>query len=128
MDAGIIKTPTIISTAFVAILAAMSYETGREVSRAHRLSAELRAEQERLRSVFETVQLAILDIDAHGHLRYANPSFLVLCGLGPDKVIGRPATDFLPSRVVGHLLNGVVEIGLPISIAVVDGQIDSEVG
>ncbi len=110
VDAGIIKTPTIISTAFVAILAAMSYETGREVSRAHRLSAELRAEQERLRSVFETVQLVVLDIDAHGHLRYANPSFLALCGLDPEMVIGHPATDFIPSRIVDQLLKDLHSI------------------
>ncbi|MDX2472723.1 MAG: PAS domain-containing sensor histidine kinase [Candidatus Krumholzibacteria bacterium] len=110
VDAGIVKTPTIISTAFVAILAAISYETGRDVSRAHRLSAELRAEQERVRSVFETVQLVVLDIDASGHLRYANPSFLALGGWDPDKIIGQPATHFIPSRIVDQLLNDLHSI------------------
>jgi PAS domain S-box-containing protein len=104
LDAGIVETPTIISAAFVAILAAMSYEIGRDVSRSHRLSDELRAEQERLRSVFETVRLLVLDIDARGQIRYANPSFIALCGMSLDKVIGCPATDFIPPRIVAKML------------------------
>ncbi len=99
VDAGLMRTPSIISGAFVAILAAMSYEMARDVSRSRSLFEEVRTGQERWLSLLETVQLLVLDIDAEGRIRYANPFFLDLRGVRPDDVLGHPATDFLMPEV-----------------------------
>jgi len=98
VDVGLVQTPTIISVAFVAILAAMSYEIARDVSRSHSLMDELRVGAERWRSLFETVGWVVLDIDAEGRTRYANPFYLTLGGVGQADVVGRPVSDLLQTR------------------------------
>jgi PAS domain S-box-containing protein len=107
VDAGIFRTPTIISAAFLAILAAMSYEIARDVSRSRALLEKVHGGQLRLQSMFETVRLLVLDIDSEGIVCYANPFFLNWRALKLEEVIGRPATDFIVPRIFNPIFEGM---------------------
>jgi two-component system, cell cycle sensor histidine kinase and response regulator CckA len=57
----------------------------------------LRESERRLRSLFETVNLIVLELDAEGRVAYANPFLLRLTGYSRDEVIGASWFDrFLP--------------------------------
>ncbi|HKQ60069.1 MAG TPA: response regulator [Candidatus Polarisedimenticolaceae bacterium] len=48
----------------------------------------LRASERRLRTLFETVNLIVLSLDAAGNVDYVNPFFLELTGFALDEVVG----------------------------------------
>jgi PAS domain S-box-containing protein len=57
---------------------------------ARKLSEEaLRGSERRLRTLFETVNLVVLGLDAHGRVDYVNPYLLALTGYAPNEVTGR---------------------------------------
>jgi PAS domain S-box-containing protein len=58
----------------------------------------VRASERRLRTLFETVNLIVLELDTHGRLSYVNPFFRELTGHTAEEVLGRPWFEFLPSR------------------------------
>ncbi|HXV85280.1 MAG TPA: PAS domain S-box protein, partial [Gemmatimonadales bacterium] len=60
----------------------------------------LRLNEERLRTLFEAVNLVVLGLDGRGTVNYVNPFFLKLSGYSQDQVLGRDwIADFLPERV-----------------------------
>ncbi len=114
VDAGIVTTPTIISAAFLAIIAAMSFELARDVSRSRTLSDEVRAGRERWRALLETVQLVVLDIDAQGRIRYANPYFRDMSGRADNATLGRPVRELLNSTAIDDIHTELQQNGGPL--------------
>jgi PAS domain S-box-containing protein len=59
----------------------------------------LRVSEQRLRTLFETVNLIVLALDANGRVEYVNPYFLRLTSYAPEEVIGASWIErFLPER------------------------------
>ena len=102
VDLGILKLPYMISFAFLAIVAAMGYELGQEVVQAGQLAREVKANEQRWRSLLENVELAVVGLDVQGHVNYVNPFLSRLAGHGPEQMVGRPFLDFLPGRERDH--------------------------
>jgi PAS domain S-box-containing protein len=60
--------------------------------------------EQRLRTLFETVNLIVLGLDARGRVDYVNPYFLRLTGYTADEVLGQPWIEtFLPEHVRADL-------------------------
>ncbi|MBL8155975.1 MAG: PAS domain S-box protein, partial [Anaerolineae bacterium] len=60
-----------------------------DITERKRLQEELRASEERLRVIAETVPDLIFRADSAGNLTYANPAFLAVLGLEPQHLIGQ---------------------------------------
>ena len=58
----------------------------------------LRESERRLRTLFETVNLIVLGLDANGAVEYVNPFFLNLTGYRSDEVFGKDWFRLLPER------------------------------
>jgi PAS domain S-box-containing protein len=95
VDAGLVKTPYMISFAFLAIVAAMNYELGSDVVRASVLSRKVARSERRWRSLLENVELVVVGIDPDGHVNYLNPFYQRLTGFDADQILGRPIQDLL---------------------------------
>lgn len=54
----------------------------------------------------ETTKLAILAIDRHGNIVYANPSLLSLFGYSREEMIGQPVAMIIPERLRSAHTNG----------------------
>jgi len=62
-----------------------------------RAEESLRVSEQRARTLFETVHLVVLGLDAQGRVDYVNPFLLQLTGYTQDEVLGQPWIDrFLP--------------------------------
>lgn len=97
VDAGIVKTPYLISVAFVAIVVALNYELVRNVSLTLDRAREIEAGQRRWNSLLTNVQLAVLDLDQAGIIRYANPFFLETTGFEAKAILGRHVSEVIPA-------------------------------
>ncbi len=104
VDAGIVKTPYLISVAFVAIVAALNFEMARNVSNAIRQAREIAAGQQRWNSLLTNINLAVLDLDPMGTIRYANPYFLDRIGYDSREIQDRHFADLIPSDIRGTFL------------------------
>lgn len=62
-----------VGFAFLAIILGMSYDLASDAARASRYAGQLEAEQQRWRSFTESVELAVLRIDAEGRIDLVNP-------------------------------------------------------
>jgi PAS domain S-box-containing protein len=67
----------------------------------HRKDAEqaLRASEQRLRTLLETVNLIVLGLDANANVEYVNPFFLKVAGYEREEVVGKSWFQFLPERL-----------------------------
>jgi PAS domain S-box-containing protein len=64
-----------------------------------RAEQAVRASEERLRTLFEAVNLIVLGLDAEGCVEYVNPFFLALSGYSAGEVIGEAWVDrFVPEE------------------------------
>lgn len=95
VDIGVVKTPYMISFAFLAVVAAMNYELGSDVVRAAVLSREVTQSERRWRSLLEKVGLVVLGIDRDGRVNYLNPFYKRLTGFNSDQMLGQPLQDLL---------------------------------
>jgi len=57
------------------------------------------ASERRLRTLFETVNLIVIGVDASGRVEYANPYLLGLLGYALDELIGQPFTILLAPAI-----------------------------
>jgi PAS domain S-box-containing protein len=63
-----------------------------------RAEASLAESERRARTLFETVNLIVLGLDAEGRVDYVNPFFLTTTGFSAAEVLGQPWIDrFLPA-------------------------------
>ena len=67
-----------------------------DVTKRKEALAAVAASEQRLRTLFETVNLIVLGLDARGIVEYVNPFFLELTGYTRHEVIGKSWFEFLP--------------------------------
>ena len=67
-----------------------------DITERRRAEEALRANEQRLRTLFETVHLLVLGLDVQGDVEYVNPFFLEVTGYTRDEMIGRSWFEFLP--------------------------------
>jgi two-component system, cell cycle sensor histidine kinase and response regulator CckA len=67
-----------------------------DITRRKEAEAAVVASERRLRTLFETVNLIVLGLDAEGKVEYVNPFFLNLTGYTHDEVLGKSWFEFLP--------------------------------
>jgi PAS domain S-box-containing protein len=95
VDAGIVRTPYMIGFAFLAIVAAMSFELGSEAVQAARLSREVENNERRWRSLLEGVELVVVGADPEGQVNFVNPHFVTVTGFAASDVLGMPAVELV---------------------------------
>ena len=74
-----------------------------DITERRRAEEALRANEQRLRTLFETVHLLVLGLDVQGDVEYVNPFFLELTGYTRDEVIGRRWFEFVPNTQRGPM-------------------------
>jgi len=95
VDAGLIRTPYLVSFAFLAIVGAMTYELVNDAILAGRYAREIQASERRWRLLLEHVPLLVAGVDRAGRINYANPFFAEVSGYTRDELQGRELTQLL---------------------------------
>lgn len=114
VDLGIVKTPYMISWAFMAIAIALGADLVAEASSSIRKSAEIARGEERWLALIEHVDLGIIGLSSHGAITFANPAMLKLLGRSQETLIGQPIIDFVPPALredLGARIKTAREIG-----------------
>lgn len=96
VDAGIVRTPYMISLAFVAIIVVMGRELSKDVVGASLLTRRVEMDARRWQEVLENIALAAVHIDAAGRIQYVNPCYERVSGYSSKEVLGRHAADLVP--------------------------------
>ena len=112
VDEGIIKTPYMISFAFLAIIVAMGFELIDDVLQASILSKEVASNERRWRVLLDNVQLLVAGVDAQGNYNYVNPFFCSILGYTPEETKQRHFADFIPgtaSESIGQEFHRVMD-------------------
>ena len=68
--------------------------------RYRRLSLQLKASEQHLRSIFDTALDAIVTVDYEGRVRSANPAVTGLFGWSPQEMVGMHIRSLVPARLV----------------------------
>ena len=97
VDAGLVKTPFMVSFVFTAIALAMAVQLVDEVARAALYGRELEAWQTKWRSLLNEIELAVVGLDRDGRINYVNRFFRTLSGFSHAQLLGRPAASLAPS-------------------------------
>jgi PAS domain S-box-containing protein len=83
-----------------------------DISKRKQVEEALRESEQRARTLFETVDLVVLGLDARGHVDYVNPFFLRITGYTREEVLGKNWLDFLPAALrspMGNVLRELLE-------------------
>ena len=96
VDAGIVKTPFMISFSFIAIAMAMSVELVDQVVRTAAYGRELASWEKKWTSLLNEIHLAVVGLDQNGRINYVNPFFRETTGLNEAQLLGRPAAKLVP--------------------------------
>jgi PAS domain S-box-containing protein len=95
VDEGIVKTPYLISIAFLSILIAMSFELLSDVIKIPILSKEILSKELRWKNLLNNMQVSILEVDRHEKISYANPFYIKFFGYNDKEIIGKHYSEFL---------------------------------
>jgi PAS domain S-box-containing protein len=88
VDIGVLVSPPLISFAFLVVVLAMAAELTRDVARTARLSAEIKTNEHRWRTLTEKSQLLVLGFDRDQRFNYVNPCAAQLIGVAPKELLG----------------------------------------
>ena len=89
VDTGILRTPYLLSFAYLAILVAMGMELSADLLRAAQLARELRESEQRFRQVAETAAEFIWEADLEGLYIYASPAVERTLGYTAEELVGK---------------------------------------
>ena len=95
VDHGVIATPYMVSFAFLAIVAALSYELVSNAVHVRHYAQQLALGEERWRIFLANVGLAVVGIDAAGKIDYVNPYLERITGHTSADLIGQPVGDLV---------------------------------
>jgi PAS domain S-box-containing protein len=106
VDVGVLPTPYLFTYGYLIVALVMSYELAGEVVRASRLSEEVRANEQRWRTLFENVNLLVTSVDREGRIEYVNPHYLEVSGYELGDLLGQPFTVVIPPEQRTRYLEG----------------------
>jgi len=95
VDSGLVKTPYMVSFAFMAIVVAVSYELLRAVYLSSRLSQQVLVSEARWQALLNNVRLAVISFDSQARITLVNPFFERTLGYTAAQLVGRSITDLL---------------------------------
>ena len=96
---GVVHAPTILMPGFFIVVLAMGYELVWDLIAAAQLAAQLRASEQRLRAVVETVPSAILLVNAEGVITLANAQAETVFGYAREELVGQAVETLVPERL-----------------------------
>ena len=96
IDVGIITSPPLVSLAFLIVVLAMAAELTRDVAKTAKLSAEIKTNEHRWRTLAENSQLLVMGFDRDRRFNYVNPHAAQLLGFTPEELLGRSIDEMSP--------------------------------
>ncbi len=103
VDAGLVNTPYMVNFAFLVIVIALTCDLVVEAVSATRLAREVTNFEARWSSLVDSIELAIVGIDAQGNVNYANPFFERLSGYLLSQLHGKHVGRLVPPAKVEEL-------------------------
>ncbi|MEP3045454.1 MAG: PAS domain S-box protein [Roseibium sp.] len=103
VDLSIVKSPYMISWAFIAIAVALGMELVRDAASAARLNLDLHASEARWRVLLENIRLGVISLSVDGTITFANEAMLSLFGRKREEIIGRSIAEFVPPSLRNDL-------------------------
>jgi PAS domain S-box-containing protein len=82
-------------------LAAANDDLRKEIAERKRTEEELRSSEERHRVIVEAANDAVVSMDDHGVIQFANPATARIFGYDPTELMGKPMTLLMPESVRG---------------------------
>lgn len=99
VDAGIIKTPYMVSLFFLFILISINIELSNQLIRLPGLLNTIAKKEARWSKLLNDVQSPIIGVDSQGIVYYVNPYFLELTGFSKGEVVGKEwISNFVPEK------------------------------
>lgn len=98
VDAGLVKTPFVISLVFVAICFSLALDLADDVVRSVQLNAVLLKERQRWDALTENVDLAVIRVDGEGRIAYVNPFLERISGRSVHQLVGAPVSLLVPEE------------------------------
>ena len=96
---GVVHAPTILMPGFFVVVLAMGYELVWDLVAAGQLAAQLRASEQRFRTVVEAVPSAILLVDGKGMITLANARAETVFGYQRAELVAQPVEMLIPERL-----------------------------
>ncbi len=103
VDAGLVNTPYMVNFAFLVIVIALTYDLVVEAVSATHLAREVTNFEARWSSLVDSIELAIVGIDAQGNVNYANPFFERLSGYLLSQLYGKHVGRLVPPAKIEEL-------------------------
>jgi PAS domain S-box-containing protein len=108
---GVVDPPQYYAFAYLALVGVMSYRQVQDALRSISLSREIRTNEQRWRSLLESVSLLVLGCDREGRIEYCNPFLAQVSGYGAAELSGQKlALLFRPGDAA--LLDGVLRASM----------------
>jgi two-component system, LuxR family, sensor kinase FixL len=95
---GMVHAATIVMPGIFIVVLAMAYELGWDVIAAGELAAQLRASEQRFRTVVEAAPSAILLVDDQGRIALANAQAENVFGYPRAELVAQPVEKLIPER------------------------------
>ena len=96
VDAGIVKTPFMVSIFFSAITVALALLIVDDVARSASAAARISAQNRRWQAMLDGIQLAVIRIDGSGAIAFLNPFAKRLLGPQSEHLLGQPLSRIAP--------------------------------
>lgn len=93
---GVYHFVYLMEYAFMGIIMLMAFSLSNMVVEAAMAQDALRYSEERFRSLVETINDWIWEVDANGIYTYASPKVRDLLGYEPEEIVGKTPFDFMP--------------------------------
>ena len=95
VDLLMVRSPYLLSFAFVGLILITGSDLATEAVRAVRLTRELYAKEERWQDLLESIPLLVVRADPQGRMDYVNPYFLKTVGYSLEQILGHPLEEWI---------------------------------
>ncbi len=109
VDAGLVRTPYMVSFSFIAIAVALTIELVDQVVRSAAYGRELASWEKKWTSLLNEIHLAVVGLDRRGRIDYVNPFFRETSGFSEAELLERPATRLVPKSHLGRFRRWLAE-------------------
>ncbi len=105
VDEGIVKTPYLVSFAFLGIIVAMSIELINDILRIPLLSKKVLSQDIRWKSLLNNMKVAVIEVNSKGEIIFVNPFHQQFFGHNEDEIIGKHYSELLSNEENDDLSN-----------------------